>query len=196
MEKNMECIPNMSVTIVESVKFKYKKHKAGIAEPTIVTTRFNTETWLSNQQYRENHNIAGCFYSDQIRMSMSIPPKSTVFVVEMNNSLNRIEGIGLVLNKIVCDKHIKVHDDANYNRYTYTGKHRICRETLSSRNPDLVCALDTVLFKGKSHMKRGAGFTKITPKILANDKCAHINILDEICKIFVYVYHPSKNTCE
>jgi len=155
----------------------------------IVTTRFDVETWNKNKVYRENNGICGCFYSDQIRMSTSIPSKTNVFVVEMNNSLNRIEGIGLVLNKIVYDEHMKVYDISNYNRYAYTGKYRISRETLELYNAELIRILDVILFKGKSHMKRGAGFTQMTPKIMSNPKCAHINILNEICKIFVEVYH-------
>jgi hypothetical protein len=155
----------------------------------IVTTRFNIETWTRNQLYREKNNIVGCFYSDQVRISASIPSKTTVFIIEMNNSLNRIEGIGLVLNKIVYDEYMRVYDIRNYNRYVYTGKHRIDRKLLETHNVELVRILDEILFKGKSHMKRGAGFTQMTPKILSNPKCAHINILKEICKIFVNVYN-------
>jgi hypothetical protein len=186
--------PNPNPNPKSKSKSKLKHKQKGESDTYIVTTRFNTETWNRNQVYREKNGIIGCFYSDQVRISSAIPSKTNVFIIEMNNSLNRIEGIGLVLNKIGYDEYTNVYDIRNYNRYVYSGKHRIDREILETHNAELVRILEDVLFKGKSHMKRGAGFTQMTPKIMSNPKCAHINILNEICKIFIEVYHKEGDT--
>ena len=56
------------------------------------------------------------------------------------------------------------------------------RETLIRYNKPLIDILEYVLFKEKSHLKRGSGFTTITQKLLSskkNEKCKNLNI----CKI-------------
>jgi hypothetical protein len=153
----------------------------------IVTTRFDETTWEYNSQYRSAHDITGCLYSDQMTMSSKVPIGSPVFVVEMNNSQNRIEGIGLIRNRLYFEK-TRIYSEINYNRYIYCGKHRLGRDELLSRHVDLVETLDAILFKGKTHMKRGSGYTRITEKIMALKRCVHLNLLDEIITLFQEVY--------
>jgi len=150
----------------------------------IVTTRFDAVTWERNEKYRKYYGVRGCLYSDQLRMPSKVSLDAVVCVVEMNNSLNRIEGAGLVRNRPVLDTKVRMYTERNYNRFVYRGKHRISRETMERLNPDLVKTLDAVLFKGKTHMKRGAGYTRMTEKVMANERCAHINISDELADIF------------
>ena len=154
---------------------------------TIATTRFNNETLETNYAYRKKYGFA-CMYCCPQEMSPTIYYNTLVFVIEMNNQKNQIEGIGLIKNKYETNKYYKVHTDGNNNRYTYIGKHFIDREKLDEYNPELVYVLDEILFKGYTHSKRGSGLTKIPEKVLKLDVCEGMNIKKEIKDIFIYHY--------
>ena len=151
---------------------------------TIVTDRYNDETWDASVRYREKKNLA-CIYAPPYKLAESIDINSPVVVIEMNNPKNQIMGIGLIKNKLVTDKIYKVQEDSNHNRYIYIGEYHISREVLDYYNPFLVYVLDEILFKGYTHSKRGSGLTKIPEKVLKLDVCEGINIKKEIKEIFV-----------
>jgi hypothetical protein len=65
---------------------------------TIASTRFNKQTWDENCSYREKRKLPGCIYCSPLPLSSRISPNSLLFVIEMNNSRNKIEGIGLIHN--------------------------------------------------------------------------------------------------
>lgn len=65
---------------------------------TFASSRFTDATWAENESYRARSDFAGCIYGSPQQMSPKIDPKSLVFVVEMNNSHNKVIGIGLVRN--------------------------------------------------------------------------------------------------
>lgn len=159
---------------------------------TVVTGRYNNETWEASLQYRIKKNFA-CIYAPPCRLSHSIDLNSPVFVIEMNNSTNEIIGIGLIKNKIVTDKVYKVQQDSNYNRYIYIGEYYITREILDEYNTFLVYVLEEILFKGYTHSKRGTGLTKIPEKVLHFDICEGLDIKKEIRNIFVYHFKDKIN---
>jgi hypothetical protein len=152
---------------------------------TIVTGRYNNETWDASVRYRERKKFA-CIYAPPYKLAEKININSPVFVIEMNNSTNQIMGIGLIKNKLVTDKVYKVQKDTNCNRYIYIGEYHISREILDDYNPLLVYILDEILFKGYTHSKRGSGLTKIPEKILKSDICEGVDIKKDIKDIFVY----------
>jgi hypothetical protein len=154
---------------------------------TVVTGRFNTETLNSNYEYRKKYGFK-CLYCCPSELSPKILYDSPVFVIEMNNSTNKIEGVGLIKNRIQTNKYYKVHNDGNTNRYIYIGNYFIDRETLETYNPRLVYVLEIVLFKGKTHSKRGSGLTIIPEKVLKFDICKGINVQKDIKNIFVYQF--------
>lgn len=151
---------------------------------TIASTRFNNSTLAENLEYRIKTNNA-CIYCSPQRMSPKIKTDSLVFIVEMNNELNQIEGIGLIKNTIQHDKYFKVYQDCNFNRYVFKGKYRINREELIRYNSKMVEILDNILFKGKTHLKRGSGITTITDKLLKNERCEKLDIKSIIKEIFI-----------
>lgn len=151
---------------------------------TIVTGRYNDETWQASVRYREKKSFA-CIYAPPYKLAETIDINSPVFVIEMNNSINQIMGIGLIKNKLVTDKVYKVQQDSNCNRYIYIGEYHISREVLDDYNPFLVYVLDEILFKGYTHSKRGSGLTKIPEKVLKLDICEGIDIKKEIKELFV-----------
>ena len=155
---------------------------------TMVTTRFNIETWEENCKYRDRFKEIACIYGPSRKMSEKIELNSLVFVIEMNNSINRIEGIGLIRNRVQFDKKYCVYHSGNFNRYTYKSKYRLDREKIDT---ELIEMFDYILFKEKTHLKRGTGFTTIPEKLLNHQICENIDILNEIKHIFTQQF--SKN---
>ena len=154
---------------------------------SVVTGRFNSETLISNYEYRRRHNLK-CMYCCPSQLSPKIKYNTLVFVIEMNNSTNMIEGIGLIKNKPETERYYKVQLDGNTNRYIYISKYFIDRKIIEDLNPHLVQILEQILFKGKTHSKRGSGLTIIPEKVLKLDICKDINIKKDIKDIFMNTF--------
>lgn len=150
----------------------------------IVSTRFNDVTWQENLDYRKKYNI-DCIYGTPLELHQSICLDTNVFVVEMNNSKNKIEGIGLIRNKTHVDKYYKIYHEGNYNRYVYKGNYYLNREKLSTLDENLVRIFDYILFKEKTHLKRGSGFTSIPEKLLNHSICDNINVKRRLRELFI-----------
>jgi len=160
---------------------------------TVVTVRFNNETLDANYAYRRKHNF-GCLYCSPLELSSKIYYDSPVFVIEMNNSSNKIEGIGLIKNKPSSNRYYKVHDDGNTNRFIYIGDYFINREQIIGYNSFIVNILDEILFKGKTHSKRGSGLPIIPEKILKFDICNGRDIKKEIKELFIYHFREKPSS--
>ena len=168
---------------------------------TLSTTRFINSTWESNINYRNKHNISGCIYGSPLEMSPKILYDSLVFIVEMNNEKNNIEGIGLVRNRPYLDKYYNIYKDGNYNRFIYKSNYYIDREKLIRYDEALVNLLEYILFKEKSHLKRGSGFTTITSKLVASKKkeeCKKLDlnkIINNVVQCFKLEYLNENEIC-
>jgi hypothetical protein len=154
---------------------------------SVVTTRFNEETFKENLDYRTKHNLK-CLYCSPLEMSQHIYLNTGVFVIEMNNSKNKIEGVGFIKNRPCGDRYYTVYKDGNYNRYVYKGKYYLSRDNLLELNEKLVMILDYILFKEKTHLKRGSGFTSIPEKLMKHSICENINIKTTLRDIFIEYY--------
>lgn len=129
--------------------------------PFIMVTRFNNETWQQLSTYKKDNNIEGAFYGVPRRIAETIPLKSKLFVLEMNNQTNTIMGVGLIRNLIKMDKTHTIYSWGNYHRFTYQGKKRIDRTTFSREEQELIEKMEQQVFKGKGHLKRGQGIQKV-----------------------------------
>jgi hypothetical protein len=154
---------------------------------SLVSTRFNDETWGENIKYRNKYNIK-CIYGSPLEFTKRICIDANVFVLEMNNSKNKLEGIGLIKNRPYLEKYYKIYQDGNYNRYIYKSNYHINREQLLKLNEDLVRMFDYILFKEKTHLKRGSGFTSIPEKLLNHSICEKLDIIRTIKNIFIEYY--------
>lgn len=167
---------------------------------TLSTTRFTNKTWDLNTKYREKNKISGCIYGSPQEMSPKILYDSLVFVVEMNNETDNIEGIGLVRNRPYLEKYYNIYEEGNYNRFVYKSNYRLDRKTLWKYNRVLVKVLDYILFGEVVHLKRGCGFTTVTPKFLASKKhegCKKLDlnkIISTIIKYFKLEYLITNDT--
>ena len=125
-------------------------------------------------------------YCSPLELSPKIEYNTPVFVIEMNNSTNKIEGIGFIKNKPETTKYYKVHSDSNTNRYTYIGKYFMSRELIDEYKPTLVYILEEILFKGYTHSKRGSGLSLLPEKVIHSEICKGINVKKEIKQLFTY----------
>ena len=166
-------------------------------ENPILTTRFNNDTWEENCRYRENKPNIGCIYGSPTILNLNCPIDSLLFMVEMNNSTNQIEGIGLIKNRAyISDMRCSVYTTKTFNRYIYKGSVRISREIVEKYNQILLDVLEYILFKEKTHLKRGAKFMRITDKLYNKSICLaigkEIDFKKEITKIFKSYFNEQK----
>ena len=127
----------------------------------LMITRFNNTTWDELTQYKRRNQIDGAFYGVPLRIAATIPLKSRLYVLEMNNDTNTIMGVGLIRNFIKMDKVHPIYTWGNYHRFTYEGKYRISREEMTIEENELIEKMETRVFKGKGHLKRGQGIQKV-----------------------------------
>lgn len=78
---------------------------------TIATTRFNDDTYKQNINYKRKMNHNGALYGSPVRIKENIPLDTAIYVIEMNNSTNIIEGIGMIKNENILDKHYRIYND-------------------------------------------------------------------------------------
>ena len=151
----------------------------------VTTTRFNDKTFDENKQFRDKISekmktiYDGCVYGSPTTMTENIPLYSNCIVIEMLNiSRNKISstdqhidypgkvmGISLIKNNPQYKKY-RIYKDDHYNRYTFVGKVRIDRKDIQDK--EKLKQLENILFYGKSHLKRGHGFTSIPQQKLRN----------------------------
>ena len=149
----------------------------------LMTSRFNTQTRIQNEQFREKNWREGCLYPAPIEISKAIPFKAKLLVLEMDNDANQIFAIGMCANRSFSNKY-NVYEKQTYNRYTYVGKTRIPRADFSPLEEAVFKALDQLCFYGNDHMKRGNGIKAFPTKLLVN--CRNVlDILDFLEKMFI-----------
>jgi|TARA_Y100000992_G_C21273607_1_gene498493 hypothetical protein len=132
----------------------------------IAVTRFNNDTFNEYINFIKNTNLNSCesVINTPVKINSTIQMNSTLYVLEMNNSTNKIMGICKIINKNYNNQKIKVYDQMCYNRYSYLGSKRIDRSNLNNIEKQIIRFFDRICFKGKKHMKRGHGI-----QIISND---------------------------
>ena len=148
---------------------------------SIFATRFNNETFKEYNTWREKNQYNESIYNSPVKITEKLFPNEQIFVLEMNNSENKIVGIGKIQNKLVFDNKYHIYSDNNYNRYTYKGQHRIERKELTKAEEKIIHILDVLLFSGARHMKRGQGIQALSAWITNN---RHINFTDFLNTLF------------
>ena len=147
----------------------------------IACTRFNHITYDENITYRMSTNIP-VIYGTPLKIREIYPDGALLFVVEMNNDTNKIEGIGLIRNSQVLDKRYKIYQNSEYNRYIYKGQYWLKREQLGL---EIIETFDTILFKGKSHLKCRTGITIITEKLFTHWDYDFTSLKQNVKRLFL-----------
>jgi len=155
---------------------------------SITTTRFNNETFQQNKNYMKNANVIGCIYGTPIRLKSNIPLETPVYVIEMNNETNKIEGIGLINNRTILDKNYRIYNDMDYNRYIYKGHYRLDTSSISDEYfKRVIYVLEQLLFKGGRHCKRAHGITNLADWIINNKhEFNFIKCMDDMFNKYVF----------
>lgn len=148
----------------------------------LLTSRFNNHTWSENAHFRQTHSQYGCVYCAPDPVSASIPVDAIMFILEMNNDMNKIMGIGMVRNHPFINKWI-VYDNQNYNRYMFSGKTRIDRSEMSAEEERIFTVFDILCFTGNKHMKRGQGL-KAFPADMLYRCMSRLDLLEFIVDMF------------
>ena len=156
----------------------------------IASTRFNNETYNENMTYRKKSGIP-VIYGTSIRIQEKYDIGTLMFVAEMNNEENRIEGIGLIRNTQVYDKKHVIYSNSDYNRYLYNGDYWISRDTILEKDDEIAKICDTVLFKGKSNLKRLSGISVLTAQLFTNWDYKLSVLKEKIRALFISVFSSS-----
>ena len=158
----------------------------------LASTRFKTDTWIQNIEYKNKYNINGVIYGVPIEINNKYVLNSIIFVVEMNNDVNEILGIGLIRNKIITDKRYYIYNSMEYNRFIYKGDYWLGRDYIYRQHTEIVEILEDILFKKKSHVKRQSGISLIKSKLLSHWKdMPNYNetyLKDSIKNLFIHAF--------
>tara|TARA_B110000305_G_scaffold237594_2_gene301257 strand:- start:630 stop:1334 length:705 start_codon:yes stop_codon:yes gene_type:complete len=115
-------------------------------------------------------------YNVPISIHKSICNKK-IYVIEMNNDMNEILGIGHIDSRCYY-KRCKIYKDNNYNRYSYKGFRIDIKDVRINKYRE---ELEKILFKGSTHQKRGQGIQIISECNLARINSKELNrTMDEI----------------
>ena len=158
----------------------------------IASTRFNNETYQANREYRKKNDMP-VIYGTNIKIQSKYDQGSILFVIEMNNDENRIEGIGLIRNTLLLDKKHNIYDNSEYNRYIYHGNYWLSRQQLEDSDAELVEICDLVLFKGKSHLKRQSGISVLTKQLFTNWDYSLQKMKGKIRGVFIAAFKSNNN---
>lgn len=132
----------------------------------ILTSRFTNATHIENAKFRKKNGI-GCIYCSPEPIAKHIPVDAIIFMLEMNNDINKIIGIGMMKNH-PSNKKYKIYETENYNRNIYVGKHRIDRTEMTDEENIIMTVFDILCFTGNKHMKRGHGLKSFPINMLYN----------------------------
>jgi hypothetical protein len=148
----------------------------------ICVTRFDNKTIEENKKWKQQNNEIGCIYGTSIKITEKILPDELILVLEMNNSRNKIEGIGIIKNNLLIKdskKKYRIYSDNNYNRYIYKSDLYINIYNLNTKDKKIIEKLEYLLFKTNKHCKRGHGIQLIS-KTIINNKFNYIKFLTNL----------------
>lgn len=159
-----------------------------MTERYLITTRYNNKTVAENKRFRDDHPEIKCIYSNDTVIS-HVSSGSVLFVLEMNNEIDKIVGIGMINTGKFCapkykDPKYSLYDTQKFNTFVYVGECRIDRADMTEAEERVVKVLDVLCFTGKRHQKRIRGLS-LFPKMML-DKCGKvIDIMEHINDMFV-----------
>lgn len=140
----------------------------------IYTTRFTSDTYFQNCRIKESLQWTGTLYGTMLTFPKNTPDKM-LFVLDMNNTTNKVIGIGLVINILAKDQSLKIYDNPSYNNCLYKSKYYIQLINDSGTyhhhvDPLWIKFIETEfekrLFYGKGNLKRGSSFMRFPRKFI------------------------------
>ena len=130
----------------------------------IGTVRFTDETYKKNLAWKRKKGWEGSCYGFDKPIPSSINIGESVYIIEMNNTKNKIMGIGFIKNIYLAQNRSRIYENQSYNRYVFkSDKHISINEILKKedKNKTIIEFLENILFYGGGergkHFKRGSG---------------------------------------
>tara|TARA_Y100000992_G_scaffold302653_2_gene277992 strand:- start:5948 stop:6643 length:696 start_codon:yes stop_codon:yes gene_type:complete len=119
----------------------------------------NTSRMIDDRYVAESKEYEEVWtYNTPIKIHDSVEVGKELYIFELNNDKNKIMGLVRLNNVIEKKKYNKIHDDMNYNRYSYNGI-RIDRKDITDKGT--LEKIENILFYGSRHQKRGQGIQKV-----------------------------------
>jgi hypothetical protein len=132
----------------------------------VMVTHFDHTTWAEfERQFAEGYGRVQYYNSPSLITRTRVPSTDNVviYVLEMRNDINRLMGVGMILNTPVPSPP-RVYRNNRYNRVGYRILERVSLPSLCpDLNPSFIESLERTLFHGKSHCKRGKGIHQVGP---------------------------------
>jgi hypothetical protein len=148
----------------------------------IMTSRFNNRTYAEMKAYCQTTRAIKSIYGVPREITHHVSRDSILFVLEMNNETNRIDGIGMVRNQAFPKRH-GVYENDTYNMYSYVGKLHIDRDDMDDEEYQFMEIFDILCFKGCRHQKRCQGITRFPIDLLEKFR-EKLDLTDYISKMF------------
>ena len=153
---------------------------------------FNNKTYDENICYRNNKCNKKVIYGSMLKIREIYPKESLIFIAEMNNTENKIEGIGLIKNVLLYNRKDKIHENTECNRYIYQGKYWLSRRQILDVDFEILNIFDDILFKGKSHLKNRIGIRIITDNLFVNWSYDLITLKNKVKNLFLHYFQKKK----
>ncbi len=124
----------------------------------VLLHKHSNDTYTALNDWRNKKNLSGTTYNLNSKLDKSLPEKTPLYIIDINNDTNRIEGIG-VLYKCKIKKLYKynIYSHRERNRYSYKTPFYMKRDALIQlNNKSKLCIefLEYILFFGKKNYKR------------------------------------------
>ena len=153
---------------------------------------FNNKTYDENICYRNKYNKK-VVYGSMLKIRKIYPKESLIFIAEMNNTENKIEGIGLIKNVLLYNRKDKIHENTECNRYIYRGKYWLSRRQILEADFEILNIFDDILFKGKSHLKNRIGIRIITDKLFIHwPSYDLITLKNKVKNVFLHYFQKKE----
>lgn len=161
--------------LLSFIKNNLVYHSNCISLFDIYTTRFDSYTYLENFRYKNNMDFNGSLYGTTLKLPSKVSLEKYVFVLDMNNTINKIMGIGLIKNIISKEQNIKIYKNQAFNNFIYKSNYYLPLIDIQNNNqyyenikPEwkkyIIDEFESILFYGKTHLKRGGPFMQFPIK--------------------------------
>lgn len=166
-------------TAIECKKYREQEKRA-----YLVTTRFNNETYAQNRRFCAKYNYKS-LYSNPHALPASIPIDATVYVIEMNNTTDKIVGFGKFKNRLKYNVY-NIYEVEFYNQNHFVGEDRIGSEEFHENDKAFIQSLEQQLFHGRGHLKRGHRMLSFPHAKIGTCLKNGLDIIETIERIVLY----------
>jgi hypothetical protein len=156
----------------------YRSHQSAY----LCTTRFNDQTYLQNRRFCVKFKKKS-FYCNPHALPANIPADGIVYVIEMNNTKDKIAGIGKIKNRLKYNVY-NVYEEEFYNQNYFEGDERIDAEEFNETETQFIQSLEQQCFHGRGHLKRGHRMLSFPQARLGTCMKNGLDIIGTIEKIF------------